>query len=131
MSIEIDDQRVILVDDSPDFVESLSKILKLDEIDIKIFTKPEEFLIYSELEIFNKCKVLIVDYTMPKLTGYMVYKELYEIMGNNIPFKMILFTANIEQIRKDEKDFLKRIGVELLKKPNIKILINKILEGAA
>lgn len=124
----MNNKSLIIVDDSPDFIESLRKILKLDGIEPKMYIHPEEFLVYADTVAFNECKILIVDYSMPNLTGYDVFKRLYEIMDNSIPIKMILYTANIEQIKIKEKEFLERIGVELIKKPNIRVLLQKITE---
>ena len=122
----MNNERVILVDDSPEFVEALKRILKLDNIGIKVFTKPEEFLVYSEIEMFNKCEILIVDYSMPIYTGFEVYKQLYEKMSGNIPIELILYTANTEQINSEEKTFFEKIGVQIIKKPNIQTLLEKI-----
>lgn len=123
---KVNNERVILVDDSPEFVEALKRILKLDNIGIKVFTKPEEFLVYSEIEMFNKCEILIVDYSMPIYTGFEVYKQLYEKMSGNIPIELILYTANTEQINSEEKTFFEKIGVQIIKKPNIQTLLEKI-----
>jgi FixJ family two-component response regulator len=128
--ISTKNNNVIIVDDFPEFITSLNKVLALSDIQTKIFDKPEDFLNYSNLVVFcENCKVLIVDYSMPNLTGYEVYKKIYEKHEGNLPFKMILYSANLEQISDVEKEFLNSIGVEQIKKPNINRLIEKINNG--
>ena len=95
---------VIIVDDVPEFTKNLRKILEIESINLKVFEEPNEFLNYTLNKEFDACRILIIDYSMPLLTGYDVYKELYEIKGGHIYQKKILYTANLEQIPIDEKD---------------------------
>lgn len=127
-SLHIDDERVIIVDDFPSFTTSMKKILMLEGINVKIFERPEDFLTHAGIVAFSKCKYLVVDYSMPNLTGYDVYKRLEEICEGNMPFRMILYTANMEQISDKEKKFMKSIGVNFFKKPNVTVLIDDILK---
>jgi len=120
---------VIIVDDVPEFTKNLRKILEIESISLKVFEEPNEFLNYALNKEFDACKILIIDYSMPLLTGYDVYKELYEIKGGHIYQKKILYTANLEQIPIDEKLYIESLGIEFLKKPNIQELIRIILEG--
>lgn len=120
---------VIIVDDVPEFTKNLRKILEIESISLKVFEEPNEFLNYALNKEFDACKILIIDYSMPLLTGYDVYKELYEIKGGHIYQKKILYTANLEQIPIDEKLYIESLGIEFLKKPNIQELIKIILEG--
>jgi FixJ family two-component response regulator len=120
---------VIIVDDVPEFTKNLRKILEIESINLKVFEEPHEFLNYSMNKEFDSCKILIIDYSMPLLTGYDVYKELYEIKEGHIHQKKILYTANLEQIPIDEKQYIESLGIEFLKKPNIQELIRIILEG--
>lgn len=120
---------VIIVDDVPEFTKNLRKILEIESISLKVFEEPNEFLNYALNKEFDACKILIIDYSMPLLTGYDVYKELYEIKGGHIYQKKILYTANLEQIPIDEKLYIESLGIEFLKKPNIQELMRIILEG--
>ena len=120
---------VIIVDDVPEFTKNLRKILEIESISLKVFEETNEFLNYALNKEFDACKILIIDYSMPLLTGYDVYKELYEIKGGHIYQKKILYTANLEQIPIDEKLYIESLGIEFLKKPNIQELIRIILEG--
>lgn len=120
---------VIIVDDVPEFTKNLRKILEIESINLKVFEEPNEFLNYALNKEFDACKILIIDYSMPLLTGYDVYKELYEIKGGHIYQKKILYTANLEQIPIDEKLYIESLGIEFLKKPNIQELMRIILEG--
>lgn len=126
--MEKENYEVIVVDDMPDFTINLKKILMLDEINVKVFNEPEDFLEYSKQNEFDTCKVLVVDYSMPNLSGYDVFKELYEIKSGHINFYKVLYTANFEQISIEEKKYLESLGVTLLKKPNMSKLINLIEE---
>ena len=120
---------VIIVDDVPEFTKNLRKILEIESINLKVFEEPNEFLNYTLNKEFDACRILIIDYSMPLLTGYDVYKELYEIKGGHIYQKKILYTANLEQIPIDEKLYIESLGIKFLKKPNIQELIKIILEG--
>ncbi len=120
---------VIIVDDVPEFTKNLRKILEIESINLKVFEEPNEFLNYTLNKEFDACRILIIDYSMPLLTGYDVYKELYEIKGGHIYQKKILYTANLEQIPIDERLYIESLGIKFLKKPNIQELIKIILEG--
>lgn len=120
---------VIIVDDVPEFTKNLRKILEIESINLKVFEEPNEFLNYTLNKEFDACRILIIDYSMPLLTGYDVYKELYEIKGGHIYQKKILYTANLEQIPIDEKLYIESLGIKFLKKPNIQELMRIILEG--
>ena len=126
--MENEKYEVIVVDDMPDFTINLKKILMLDEINVNVFNEPENFLEYSKQNDFDACKVLVVDYSMPNLSGYDVFKELYKIKNGHINLHKVLYTANFEQISTDEKNYLESLGVTLLKKPNMNELINLIEE---
>lgn len=123
------DNRVVVVDDFPEFTINLKKILSIDEVEIKVYDTPEGFLNYTRLKEFKECEVLIVDYSMPNLTGYEVFRELHSEFGTNLPNKMILYTANVSQVCDEEKNFMKKIGVELLRKPSVEELIDIILDN--
>lgn len=119
---------IIVVDDIPSFTKNLNIILGLNEIELKVYEEPKEFLKFAETPKIYECKKLVVDYSMPEFNGYQVFKKLYELTGGNMPFKMLLFSANLEQIADEEKKFMKDIGVGMLQKPNIQKLLD-FLEG--
>ncbi len=122
---------VIIVDDMPDFTRNVANILDLDDILVKVFNSPEHFLNFAASLSFSSCKYLVMDYSMPKYSGYDVFKKLYEIKEGCLPFEMLLYTANINQIRDEEKEYMRSLGIEFLQKPNILELINKITEKVA
>lgn len=126
--VQLEGEEVIVVDDMPDFTRNLSNLLSLDDIELKVFNRPEEFLNYSNDKRFKACKFLVVDYSMPNLTGYDVFKELFEITEGYMPFEMVLYTANLHQISESEKDYMKSLNIKLMSKPNIQELVEKILE---
>jgi FixJ family two-component response regulator len=119
---------VIIVDDMPEFTRNIKKILEIESLKLKVFDEPESFLDFAKNKDFDSCKVLVVDYSMPYLTGHDVFKELFSIKKGHINFKKILYTANLEQIPGEEKNYIESLGIDFLKKPNIKELINLILE---
>jgi CheY-like chemotaxis protein len=98
-------------------------------VSIRVFSDPRSFIDFSKLLSFQECKVLVMDYSMPYMTGFEVFKELYEHTQGVLPPKMILYTANLEQIGKSEIEFMQGIGIELLKKPSVRVLIEKILDN--
>ncbi len=118
---------VIVVDDMPDFTRNIKNILDLDDIGIKVFNEPEKFLDYSKREDFFSTKIIIMDYSMPNLNGFNVFQRLFEIHPDSInQYKMILYTANIEQVDIKEKEYLESVNIEIIKKPNIQLIIDKI-----
>lgn len=119
---------VIIVDDMPEFTMNIKKVLEMESLKLRVFNEPEAFLDYAKNKEFSSCNVLVVDYSMPNLSGFDVYKELYEIRAGHIDFKKILYSANLEQISNVEKDYMSSLGIELLKKPNIKQLMKMILD---
>lgn len=119
---------VIIVDDMPEFTMNINKILEMESLKLRVFNEPEVFLDYAKNKEFSACKVLVVDYSMPNLSGYDVYKQLYDIRAGHIDLKKILYSANLEQISNSEKDYMSSLGIELLKKPNIKQLMKIILD---
>lgn len=118
---------VIIVDDMPEFTRNIKRILEIEHLSLRVFEEPEDFLDFSKNVEFDKCKVLIVDYSMPKLTGHDVFQELYMIKRGHINFKKIMYTANFEQIPGNEKKYIESLGIDFLKKPNIRELIELIL----
>lgn len=118
---------VIIVDDMPEFTRNMKRILEMESLTLRVFDVPEEFLDFAKNKEFEECKILIIDYSMPRLTGHDVFKELFEIKRGHINQKKILYTANLEQIPSDEKIFIESLGINFLKKPNIKELVNLIL----
>jgi len=127
----LNNDNVIIVDDMPDFTRNVANILDLDDIGVKVFNSPEHFLNFAASLGFNSCKYLVMDYSMPKYSGYDVFKKLYEIKEGYLPFEMLLYTANINQIRDEEKEYMRSLGIEFLQKPNILELINKITDKVA
>ena len=119
---------VVIVDDMPEFTTNIKKLLEMDSLKLRVFSEPEAFLDYSKNKEFATCKVIVVDYSMPNLSGYDVYEQLYNIRKGHINLKKILYSANLEQISNPEKQYLNSLGVELLKKPNIKELVKMILD---
>ena len=118
---------VIVVDDMPDFTRNIKNILDLDDIGIKVFNEPEKFLDYSKREDFFSTKIIIMDYSMPNLNGFNVFQRLFEMHPDSInQYKMILYTANIDQVDIKEKEYLESVNIEIIKKPNIQIIIDKI-----
>lgn len=122
------EENVIILDDLPEFTKAMKRMLLLDGINIKVFEKPEDFLKFTELVNFSFCEILIVDYSMPNLSGFDVYKALKETYVEGLPSKLILYTANLEQIPENEKQFMSEMGVEFMKKPNNVKLMDIITE---
>ena len=118
---------VIVVDDMPDFTRNIKNILELDDIGINVFNEPEKFIDFSKCKEFLFTKVIIMDYSMPNLNGFNVFQKLFEMHTDAIDkYKMILYTANIEQVDIKEKEYLESVGIEIIKKPNIQKIIDKI-----
>lgn len=118
---------VIVVDDMPDFTRNIKNILELDDISINVFNEPERFLDFSKCKEFLSTKVIIMDYSMPNLNGFNVFQKLFELHTDAVEkYKMILYTANIEQVDIKEKEYLESLGIEIIKKPNIQKIIEKI-----
>lgn len=117
-------KEIIVVDDMPDFTRSLKDILEIEGHNLKVYDEPKEFLEFSRTARIYGCDKLIVDYSMPEVNGFQLFRELYSNTKGNLPFDMLLYSANLEQISDEQKEFLSSIGVNFLKKPNIMELLN-------
>ena len=95
-----------MVDDDPSIVDSLSKFLKVHDLNVRAFLSPGEFLAAPQLE--RPC-CAIVDLNMPELSGLDVQQAL-AARGISIPLIFISGHGDIESaviaMRNGACDFL-------------------------
>lgn len=65
--------RILIVDDEPDITSSVKKGLVTHGFDVDSYTEPEQAL--SDFEP-NKYDLALVDFKMPNMDGYDVYREI-------------------------------------------------------
>lgn len=120
---------VILIDDETSNTIGMSETIEFEDRKVISYNEPQEFIdfIYSSNNDFDKCKLLVVDYSMPLINGYDVFKCLFEskIKTNA---KLILYSGNINQLKDIDKKYLLENNVELIEKPATEKIIDYAIE---
>jgi CheY-like chemotaxis protein len=119
-------ERILLVDDEPTLMEMATSIL--ERLGYKVTGQTDSV---NALEIFrsnpDEFDLVITDYTMPKLTGLDLAREVRRIRPD---MPVLLCTGFSEKITPDS---VKELGVELLLKPygvrQISEMVRKILDA--
>ena len=119
---------VIIVDDEISNTESMSENIEFEDREVLTFNNPEDFIKHIKEEEFANCKLLIVDYSMPELTGFQVYKQLFKTIKEKNNRYDVLYTGNLNQIKKSEIEFMKNNGVSFIEKPNIEKIMELAIE---
>lgn len=116
---------VILIDDEVKNTSSIAENIEFEDRMVKCFNDPKEFLNYlkDSSNDFNQCKLLVVDYSMPGLTGFDVFKHVFDNI-QNIEAKCVLYSGNINQLKDSDKEYLLDKKVELLEKPATEMIID-------
>lgn len=119
---------VVLLDDEIANTSSISENIELEDRKVISFNDPKEFLDFLSTDKFlHNLKLLVVDFAMPKINGFDVFKFIYD---NKISLdsKFILYSGNINQLKDSDKHFLLSMNVELLEKPATEKIINYAIE---
>jgi len=94
--------KYIIVDDDPfnNMICRMTLQKTLGEVDTKIFTLPEEGLLFikNNFDVNSEHTVLLLDLNMPTLTGWDFLDE-YEKFGENIkrPISIYLLSSSIDR----------------------------------
>ena len=70
--------KIMAIDDEPDIIRLLEKIITRAGYKFVGFTSPKEFLEQYEQE---KPDLILLDIMMPEMDGWEVYKEIRKILG--------------------------------------------------
>ena len=119
---------VILLDDEVSNTSSISENIELEDRKVISFNDPKEFLDFiSTNNTLQNLKLLVVDFAMPKINGFDVFKFIFD---NQIKLdtKFILYSGNINQLKDSDKNFLLSMNVELLEKPATERIIDCAIE---
>lgn len=114
---------VVLVDDEVSNTSSISENIELEDRKVISFNNPEDFIEFLSSNDLNLLKLLVVDYAMPKLNGFDVFKYIFDNKINLLS-KFILYSGNINQLKDSDKEFLLSMNVELLEKPSTEKIID-------
>lgn len=119
---------VVLVDDEVSNTSSISENIELEDRKVISFNDPKEFLDFlSSNKLLHNLKLLVVDFAMPKINGFDVFKFIFDNQIN-LNTKFILYSGNINQLKDSDKNFLLSMNVELLEKPATEQIINYAIE---
>lgn len=113
----MENPRVLVVDDSKDFVFLLSSLLKFHKIAVNSFSNPLEALEFGKN---NSVSLILTDYMMDEMDGLTLIDSLYASVGKD-KLKSILLTS--KDLEAQELEKLNSLGCVYLKKP---ILPNEI-----
>jgi len=103
-------RRVLIVDDDPDIVDSVSFALKPRGVDVLVARDGNLGLAMAEKE---EPDLLILDMMMPKRSGFLVLEKLVEDAAR--PMRIIMITANEG---KRHEDYARELGVDdYIRKP--------------
>jgi DNA-binding NtrC family response regulator len=117
--MDMENEKILLVDDEPDFVEALAKRLKIHGMDVETAGGGEEALKKARAEDFT---AVVLDLKMPGMDGVETLARLKEI---NADLQIILLTGH-GSIR-EGVDAMKHGALDFLEKPaDFKELLEKI-----
>ena len=102
--------RVLIVDDDPDIVDSVTYALKPKGVEVMVARDGNVGLAMAETE---EPDLLILDMMMPKRSGFLVLEKLVE--RTDRPMRIIMITANEG---KRHEDYARELGVDdYIRKP--------------
>lgn len=116
--------KVLLVDDEPDFIKFLSARMKARGVDVETAQNGEEALSKVKAKNYD---VIFLDLAMPGLDGIQTLKQLREV---NSEVQIIMLSGH-GNVRKTV-EALKLGAVDFLEKPaDIEDIMSKIIEASA
>ncbi|HIJ20240.1 MAG TPA: response regulator [Deltaproteobacteria bacterium] len=117
-------EKVLLVDDEKDFLETMSERMQARDMNVTTTTSPKEALKKVQEESYD---AIILDLMMPEMDGLETLKELKK---KNPDIQVILLTGHATVQKGVEA--MKLGAVDLLEKPaDIKVLTEKIKKAHA
>ncbi len=117
-------EKVLLVDDEKDFLETMSERMQAREMNVTTTTSPKEALKKVQEESYD---AVILDLMMPEMDGLETLKELKK---RNPDIQVILLTGHATVQKGVEA--MKLGAVDLLEKPaDIQVLTEKIKKAHA
>lgn len=116
---------VILIDDEVKNTSTIAENIEFEDRKVESYNDPKDFIVFLEKNKsdFKNCKLLVVDYSMPELNGFDVFKYVFENIGD-IDAKCILYSGNINQLKDSDRQYLLDNKVELLEKPSTETIID-------
>ncbi len=120
----MENDKILIVDDEPDFVEALAKRLKNHDMDVEIANGGEEALVKAKSQDFT---AIVLDLKMPGMDGIETLERLKKI---NPDLQIILLTGH-GSIR-EGVDSMKHGALDFLEKPaDFEELLEKIKTAKA
>jgi DNA-binding NtrC family response regulator len=115
-------EKVLLVDDEPDFLEAMAARMQVRGLDVTTTTSTIDALSLAESGHFD---VIVMDLMMPEMAGLEALKALKDL---KLESQIILLTGYAT--REIEAEALKLGAVDLIEKPaDIERLLEKIKEA--
>lgn len=115
--------RLLVLDDSKEFVFLLTSLLTFHEIKVDTESDPDNAL---KLSHENNYDLIITDYMMDQMDG-ITFAEAVRKEGNNKDTKIILLTA--KHLENDELSLVNKMGLVYVNKPILpNDLYRKVME---
>lgn len=101
-------ERVLLIDDDGDFLDSLAERLRLRGMEVSTTTSPKDALLMIEKESFD---AIILDFQMPEMDGM---ATLMEMKKKKPDLQVIFLTGHatvergVEALKSGAKDFVEK-----------------------
>lgn len=103
LSVTLDNQKALIVDDDEDTIKYLSKIFDFWRVENKSFTAPLKALEYIK-ENPNEFSIYIFDYKMPNLNGIELAQKVRSI--NKSAVIIMVSSYNIDELRAQDNNFV-------------------------
>src|SRR5215208_4454681 len=81
-------KKILLIDDEPDIIYSIKRVLEINEFLVDTYTDPTLALSNFKPGLYD---LLLLDIRMPKMNGFELYQKMKEIDSN---VKICFFTAS-------------------------------------
>ncbi len=115
-------QKILVVDDSHEFVFLLTSLLKFHDVSVDSTEKPKEALVKIKEDSYA---LMITDYMMPEMNGLQLSQAVRQDLSHR-KLKIILITA--KDLDQNELDQINKLQLHYIKKPIIPVeLYQKIL----
>jgi DNA-binding response OmpR family regulator len=129
MTTVINNQRILLVDDEPDLTTIFSMGLEDNGFKVVVFNDP--LLALSEFKK-GSYDLILLDYKMPNMNGYELYKEIRKIDDKVKVYFITAIEIYHEELEKKFRSAYDNEGIKLIQKPiEIDELVRQIREELA
>jgi len=118
--------RIMLVDDDPDILFTIKKILSFNGFQVETFSNPLEALSSFKSHSYD---LVLIDIKMPEMSGFEFYRELQKKIEHDSKIKICFITAFEIYFETLKKEFPELYSGCFINKPiQTEALLHKIKE---